>query len=75
MGIGFQEMMIILLIAVLLFGTGRLKSIGGDLGAAIKGFKTSLKDDDKEEEEGRCAESPTILEKPASPNPPTLPAE
>lgn len=71
MGIGFQEMMIILLIAVLLFGTGRLKSIGGDLGAAIKGFKTSLKD----EEEGRCAESPTILEKPASPNPPTLPAE
>ena len=71
MGIGFQELMIILLIAALLFGTGRLKSIGGDLGVAIKGFKSALKDD---EDEGKGAESPISAEKSAAPNPPTPPA-
>ena len=47
MGIGFQELVLILLIVVLLFGTSRLKTIGGDLGSAIKGFKTALRGDEE----------------------------
>lgn len=50
MGIGLKELLIILVIIVLLFGTKKLKSLGTDLGAAIKGFKKSMGDDDKLEE-------------------------
>ncbi len=44
MGIGVSELLIILAIVVVLFGTKRLRSIGGDLGGAIKSFKTAIKD-------------------------------
>ncbi|WP_027330344.1 twin-arginine translocase TatA/TatE family subunit [Marinimicrobium agarilyticum] len=47
-GIGIWQLLIILAIVVLLFGTKRLSSIGTDLGKAIKGFKKSVKDDDAE---------------------------
>lgn len=40
-GIGIWQLLIILVIVVLLFGTKRLKGIGTDLGGAIKGFKKS----------------------------------
>ncbi len=46
MGIGLKELIIILVIIVLLFGTKKLKSLGTDLGAAIKGFKKSMGDDE-----------------------------
>ena len=38
------ELIIILVITILIFGGKRLKSIGSDLGGAIKGFKSSMKD-------------------------------
>ncbi len=50
------ELIIILVIALLIFGGKRLRNIGGDLGSAIKGFKSSMKDettnkiDDKKDE-------------------------
>lgn len=49
MGIGVSELLIILAIVVVLFGTKRLRNIGGDLGGAIKSFKTAMKEgeDDK----------------------------
>jgi sec-independent protein translocase protein TatA len=53
MGIGLKELIIILIIIVLLFGTKKLKSLGTDLGAAIKGFKKSMSDDEKLEEKNR----------------------
>jgi len=46
-GISIWQLAIILLIVILLFGTKRLKSIGGDVGEAIKGFRKSMNDDDK----------------------------
>jgi|TARA_R110002072_G_scaffold179426_1_gene335466 sec-independent protein translocase protein TatA len=49
-GISIWQLLIILAIVVLLFGTKRLGSIGSDLGSAIKGFKKSVKDDDKKDE-------------------------
>ena len=41
------ELLVILAIVFLLFGTRRLKDFGSDLGAAIKGFKKNIGDDDK----------------------------
>lgn len=46
MGISVPSLLIILLIVVLLFGTKRLKSIGSDLGSALKGFKKAVNEDD-----------------------------
>ena len=47
---GLNELLILLVIVALLFGTKKLRGIGGDLGSAIKGFKSALKDNDKQEE-------------------------
>lgn len=41
-GISIWQLLIILLIVVMLFGTKRLKSLGADLGDAIKGFRKSM---------------------------------
>ncbi|MFT5132415.1 MAG: sec-independent protein translocase protein TatA [Gammaproteobacteria bacterium] len=46
MSFGIWEMVIVLLIVALLFGTKKLRNIGGDLGSALKGFRSALKDDD-----------------------------
>ena len=45
-GISIWQLLIVLAIVVMIFGTKRLKNIGGDLGSAIKGFKKSMADDD-----------------------------
>ena len=45
------ELVIILAIVILIFGGKRLKNLGSDLGGAIKGFKSSVKDTEVEEEE------------------------
>lgn len=49
MGISPVQIGIILLIVVLIFGTKKLKNMGGDLGEAVKGFKKGIKDEDKAE--------------------------
>jgi sec-independent protein translocase protein TatA len=46
MGPSIWQLLIIVLIVVLLFGTKRLSSLGSDLGSAIKGFKNSLASDE-----------------------------
>lgn len=58
MGFGIKELVVILVIVLLLFGTKKLKGIGSDLGGAIKGFKKSLSDDseDKPSEEAETLE-------------------
>lgn len=50
-GLGVPELLIILAIALLLFGTKRLKSLGSDLGTAIKGFRSAVTDEDKKSDE------------------------
>jgi sec-independent protein translocase protein TatA len=49
-GISVWQLLIILAIVVMLFGTKRLRTMGGDLGSAIKGFKKSMSDDESTEE-------------------------
>lgn len=48
--VGMRELIIILVIVLLVFGTKRLVNIGSDLGGAIKGFKKGMKDDDAKPE-------------------------
>lgn len=42
MGIGIWELVLLLLIVVVVFGTKKLKNIGGDLGGAIKSFRQAM---------------------------------
>ena len=49
MGIGFKELLIILAIALLIFGAKRLRTIGSDLGGAVKGFKKAMGEGEDEE--------------------------
>ena len=48
MGIGFRELLIILVIALILFGAKKLRNVGSDLGAAGGGFKKSVNEGDDE---------------------------
>ncbi len=47
MGFGIWELLLILAIALLLFGTNRLRNLGSDLGTAIKGFRDAMKEPEK----------------------------
>ena len=49
-GISIWQLLIILAIVVMLFGTSRLRNIGSDLGSAIKGFRNSMSKDEAEVE-------------------------
>ncbi|MBB1269993.1 Sec-independent protein translocase subunit TatA [Shewanella sp. SR44-3] len=49
-GISIWQLLIIALIVILLFGTKKLRSLGGDLGGAVKGFKNAMTSETSEEE-------------------------
>lgn len=55
-GISLWQLLIILLIVVLIFGTKRLKTIGSDLGGAVKGFRNSMQDGESEARREQLAE-------------------
>lgn len=46
-GISVTQLTILLVIVLLVFGTKRLRNLGGDLGTAIKGFRKGMSDDDE----------------------------
>ena len=48
MGISIWQLLIVLLIVVVLFGTKRLRDIGGDLGAGIRGFRNAMNEGKKD---------------------------
>ncbi|ALG67420.1 twin-arginine translocase TatA/TatE family subunit [Beggiatoa leptomitoformis] len=48
MGVSIWQLLIILAIIIVLFGTKKLRNIGGDLGAAIKNFRSSMQEGEKE---------------------------
>lgn len=71
-GISPMQLIIILVIVILLFGTKKLRSLGTDLGSAIKGFKKAVtdKDADFDEQEKSKVEDKTIQtnQQPAQPD-------
>jgi len=64
-GIGIWQLLIILVIVFMLFGTKRLKGLGGDLGGAIKGFKKAVSDDpekDVDQVENKASSADKIID-------------
>ena len=49
MGIGFRVLLIILVIALVLFGAKKLRNVGSDLGSAVRGFKKAMNDGEDEQ--------------------------
>ncbi|MCK2184588.1 Sec-independent protein translocase subunit TatA [Halomonas getboli] len=49
-GISIWQLLIVLGIIILIFGTKKLRNVGGDLGGAVKGFKKAMNDEDKGED-------------------------
>ena len=45
MGFGWRELLIVLVIVLVIFGTRKLKNMGSDVGEAVKGFKKGMRDD------------------------------
>ena len=48
MGISVTQLLIVLVIVIVLFGTKRLRNIGGDLGGAVRGFRSAMKDGEED---------------------------
>lgn len=71
MGISWQQLLILLVIVLLIFGTKRLRNLGGDLGGAIKGFKKAMKEEGKKDgdEEDEEKKDPDLLGKDESVKP------
>lgn len=72
-GIGWGEVLIVLAIAVLIFGTGKLGRIGGDLGAAIRSFRSAMSDVDNKEPSagsGDAKSSPEVVAHSVAPDSP-----
>jgi sec-independent protein translocase protein TatA len=62
MDFGFKELLVILIIALVLFGGKRVKSLGSDLGTAIRGFRKAMK-----ESEGESDAQAQVIEHAAEP--------
>ncbi|TYL46821.1 Sec-independent protein translocase subunit TatA [Marinomonas sp. IMCC 4694] len=58
-GISIWQLLIVLAILILIFGTKKLKNLGSDLGGAVKGFKEAV-DKDKDPEEQKTAQHKVI---------------
>lgn len=64
-GISIWQLVIVLGIVILLFGTKKLRNIGGDVGNAVKGFKKAMSDDEAKAVENKPAakDAPQKLDK------------
>lgn len=62
MSFGVTELIIIAVIVLLLFGTSKLKSLGSDLGSAIKGFKSAVSEEDQKPAELEADEKAPMAE-------------
>lgn len=56
-GISVTQLLILLVIVMLVFGTKRLRNIGSDLGSAVKGFRKGIEDEPEEKEPEKLAKA------------------
>lgn len=59
MGLSIWHLLVVLIIALVIFGTKKIRNLGGDLGGAIKNFKTAVRDEET------AGEKPALENKPA----------
>lgn len=63
-GISLWQLLIVLVIVLLLFGTKKLRNLGGDLGSAIKGFKGAMSDEKQDDnKDADFDKKPTVEDK------------
>lgn len=63
MGIGIWELVLLFLIVLLVFGTKRLRNIGGDLGGAIKSFRSAMNESEDKPEKGQTIDGEVVSDK------------
>ncbi len=56
-GISVTQLVILLVIVMLVFGTKRLRNIGSDLGSAVKGFRKGIEDEPEDKEPEKIAKA------------------
>jgi sec-independent protein translocase protein TatA len=66
--VSFWQLLIVFGIVLLIFGTSRLKSFGGDLGSAIKGFKKAMDSDDDADSSSTPKESKKLSSESGEPD-------
>lgn len=71
MGLSLTHLLVVLVIVVLLFGTRKMRSLGSDLGNAIKGFRDSLSDNKGSEPDAAPEQKLTNNEQRAASGEPT----
>jgi sec-independent protein translocase protein TatA len=62
MGLGVWELVLIFLIVLVIFGTKRLRNIGGDLGGAIRSFRGAMSESEDKAESGRTIDAEAAKE-------------
>jgi sec-independent protein translocase protein TatA len=62
-GLGWQELLIILVIVLAIFGTSRLAGLGGALGGSIREFKNAVRDEDKPADATSAAKTEEVEKK------------
>ena len=63
-GISVTQLVILLVIVMLVFGTKRLRNIGSDLGSAVKGFRKGIEDEPVDDEPEKIAKAENISQAP-----------
>ena len=63
-GISVTQLVILLVIVMLVFGTKRLRNIGSDLGSAVKGFRKGIEDEPEDSEPEKITTEETISAEP-----------
>ena len=67
-GISIWQLLIILVIVMMVFGTKRLRSLGGDLGGAIKSFRSSMESENAQQQGGNDAAEQKQIETDGAPD-------
>ena len=62
MGFGIKELVVILIIVVLVFGTKKIRNIGGDVGGWIRDFRKAMKDDSVDQSEHARNDAGRVIE-------------
>ena len=55
MGLSIWHLIVVLVIVLIIFGTKKIRNLGGDLGGAIKNFKTAIKDEEEQQPQPEAA--------------------